>query len=104
MLIPLIVFQGTTVQGQISLTCDSDAWQAGNNTDGYFAVTAHWVEEPTPTKWELKNTLIGFTRLNNAHNGGQLGHALFKIIKQVGIEYKVSTSYLSTFALVITHW
>jgi hypothetical protein len=86
----LIVFQGPTVQGEVSLTCN--AWQAGNS-DGYFAVTAHWVEEPTPAKWELKNALIGFTRLNNAHNGERLGQALFKIIKRVGIEGKVCVVY-----------
>ncbi|KAF8230432.1 hypothetical protein L208DRAFT_1183306, partial [Tricholoma matsutake] len=56
--------------GKVSLTCD--AWQAGN-ADGYFAVTAHWIEELTPGKWELKSTLIGFTQLNNVHNGEQLG-------------------------------
>jgi hypothetical protein len=38
--------------------------------NGYFAVTAHWIEEAIPAKWELKNALIGFTQLNNAHNGG----------------------------------
>jgi hypothetical protein len=56
----LIIFQGPTVQGKVRLTCD--AWQAGN-TDSYFAVTAHWIEEPTPAKWELKSALIGFTWL-----------------------------------------
>jgi hypothetical protein len=80
-------FQGPAVQGEVSLTCD--AWQA-SNTDAYFAVTAHWIEESTPAKWELKNALIGFTRLNSAHNGERLGQALLKIIKRVGIEYKVS--------------
>ncbi|KAI0273134.1 hypothetical protein BGY98DRAFT_936386 [Russula aff. rugulosa BPL654] len=40
-------------------------------------------------KMELKSALIAFTRLNNAHNGERLGQALFKIIKQVGIEHKV---------------
>lgn len=78
--------QGQTVQGEVSLTCD--AWQA-SNTDGYFAVTAHWIKESTPTKWELKSAIIGFTRLNNAHVGIRLGQALFKIIKRVGIENKV---------------
>jgi len=79
--------QGPTVRGEVSFTCD--AWQA-SNTDGYFAVTAHWTRESTPTKWELKSAIIGFTRLNNAHNGVRLGQALFKIIKRVGLEYKVS--------------
>lgn len=41
------------------------------------------------TLWELKSGLLGFTQLNNAHNGERLGQALFKIIKRVGIEKKV---------------
>lgn len=77
---------GPVVQGKVSLTCD--AWQAGN-TDGYFVVTAHWIEELTPGKWELNNALIGFTHLNNAHNGERLGQALFKIVRCIGIEDKV---------------
>jgi hypothetical protein len=85
----LIVSQGPTVQGKVSLTCD--AWQA-SNADGYFAVTAHWIEEQAPTSWDLKSTLIGFTCLNSAHNGQRLGHALFKIIRHMGIQQKVSVS------------
>jgi hypothetical protein len=42
-----------------------------------------------PSQWEIKSGLLGFTRLNNAHNGERLGQALFKIIKRVGIEHKV---------------
>lgn len=56
----LIALQGPTVQGKVSLTCD--AWQA-SNTDGYFVVTAHWIEELNSAKWELKSALIGFTCL-----------------------------------------
>ena len=77
--------QGPTVVGEVSMTCD--AWQAGN-TDGYFAVTGHWFEE-TEGQWELKNALLGFTKVNNAHNGIRLGQALFKVTKRVGIENKV---------------
>jgi len=54
----LIILQGPTVQGKVSLTCD--AWQAGK-TDSYFAVTVHWIEELTPGKWELKSALVDFT-------------------------------------------
>ena len=84
--------QGPTVQGDVNLTCD--AWQA-SNTDAYFAVTAHWIKESTDSQWELKSALIGFTKLNNAHNGVRLGQALFKVIKRVGIENKVSEHLLA---------
>lgn len=96
----LIVLQGPAVQGEVSLTCD--AWQA-SNTDGYFAVTAHWIEQLIPGKWELKSALIGFTRLNNAHNGERLGQALFKIVKRVRIEHKVSVLLLSSPAMLILY-
>ncbi|KAG6883858.1 hypothetical protein C0992_007591 [Termitomyces sp. T32_za158] len=36
---------GSKVLGEVSMTCD--ACQAGN-TDGYFAVTGHWIEETAP--------------------------------------------------------
>jgi hypothetical protein len=94
----ILHLQGPTVQGDISLTCD--AWQA-SNTDGYFAVTAHWIKSSTPTTWELSSALIGFTRLNNAHIGVRLGQALFKVVKRVGIENKVCCDVL-TFTLLLT--
>ena len=78
--------QGPTVTGEVNVTCD--AWQA-SNTDGYFAVTGHWIEETAPREWELKSGLLGFTRVSNSHNGQRLGQALFKIFKRVGIEHKV---------------
>jgi len=85
---------GPTVIGEVSLTCD--AWQA-SNTDGYFAVTGHWIEvsESTNSQWQLKSALIGFTRVNNAHNGERLGQVLFQIIKRIGIEKKVSHRSIS---------
>jgi hypothetical protein len=74
------------VTGEVSLTCD--AWQA-NNADAYFAVTGHWIEEPTAGIWKKCSALLGFTRLNNSHNGKRLGQALFKIVARVRIEHKV---------------
>jgi hypothetical protein len=52
-------------------------------------VTGHWIEETTPAQWKLKYAILGFTRVNNAHNGQRLGQALFKICKRVGILHKV---------------
>ena len=46
------------MKGEISLTCN--AWQA-SNSDGYFAVSSHWVEEPSPGVWKLESALLGFT-------------------------------------------
>jgi hypothetical protein len=89
------------VTGKVNLTCD--AWQA-SNTDGYFAVTGHWIDESTPALWEIKSALLGFVRLNNAHNGKRLGQTLFKVIKRLGIEHKVIgclvVSALLKFALI----
>ena len=80
--------QSDAVTGEINLTCD--AWQA-DNVNGYFAVTAHWIEEIAPASWELRSALIGFTQLNNAHNGERLGQALYKITDRLGIAGRVRT-------------
>ncbi|KAF5317850.1 hypothetical protein D9758_018688 [Tetrapyrgos nigripes] len=79
-------FQGDTIKGLVSLTCD--AWQA-SNTDAYFAVTAHWIEDTGPNSWLLQSNLIGFTQMNSAHDGVRLGRALYKVIARVGLEPKV---------------
>jgi len=82
--------QSVAVKGKVSLTCD--AWQA-SNVDGYFAVTGSWIEE-VDGKWELQMALLGFTQLNNAHNGVRLGQALFKIVLRAGIAHKVRDSII----------
>ncbi|KAJ7872183.1 hypothetical protein B0H14DRAFT_2570433 [Mycena olivaceomarginata] len=62
----------------IHITCD--AWQA-SNTDSYYAVTGHRMEETSPGVWVLREALLGFTRMNNAHHGIRLGQTLFKIVE-----------------------
>lgn len=92
-----LLSQSQYVSGQISLTCD--AWQA-SNTDGYFAVTGHWIEERSSGKWTLEHALLGFTRMNTAHNGQRLGQALYKICDRLGIVNKASNLikfHLSTY-------
>ena len=74
------------VESKISLT--TDAWQA-SNTDGYLAVTGHWIEVGEDKVWHLKSALLGFTKLNNAHNGVRLGQALYRVIDRLGIAHKV---------------
>jgi hypothetical protein len=55
-----------------------------------------------PTKWEHQSGLIGFVRVNNAHNGVRLGQVLFKVIQRAGIEHKVGPPpLLLTFQLTV---
>jgi len=81
-----ILLQSDWVKGKVSLTCD--ACQA-SNSDGYLAVTGSWIEEVNG-KWQIQSALLGFTQLNNAHNGICLGQALFKIVSCLHIGHKVS--------------
>jgi hypothetical protein len=78
--------QSKAAAGVVNLTCD--AWQAAN-IEAYFAVTGHWIKELSVGVWEIQSAVLGFTLLNNAHNGTRLGQALFKIVDQVGIAHKV---------------
>ncbi len=76
-----------------------DAWQV-ENTDGYFAVFGHWVEEESRdsdmrTEWKVKSSLFGFVRMNCLHNRRRLGRALFKIAARLKVEHKVSSPHSS---------
>jgi hypothetical protein len=90
--------QGPTVAGEIQLT--DDAWTASNG-DGYFGVSGHWIEEVAPGVWESREALIGFVRLNNAHNGVRLGQALYKIVARLGIQKRVCLKLISVASLTI---
>ena len=63
-------------------------------------MTGHWIEETTPAQWEHKTAVLGFTQVNNAHNGQRLGQALFKICRRVGILHKV---WVSSFTVTWHH-
>lgn len=74
------------VSGDISLTCD--AWQ-GDTTDGYFAITGHWIEERAVGEWTEEHALFGFTQLDTVHNGTRLGQMLYKVCNRLGVVHKV---------------
>ncbi len=65
-----------------------NAWQA-NNTDVYFAVTGHWIEERAPGEWTLQQVLLGFSCINTSHDGERLGCALFNVCSHLWIVPKV---------------
>ena len=76
------------MSGKVSLTCN--AWQA-SNTDAYFAVTSHWIGEQAPGEWTVEKALLGFVQMDMAHNGVQLGQALYTVCNRLQIVHKVST-------------
>ena len=90
--------QSDAVTGEISLTCD--AWQA-SNTDGYFAVTGHWIEESRPGVWEryivLYSDSQGSTMLTM---GGDLAVPCLRLLTDLAllIEYV----YQFNFKLALT--
>ena len=75
-----------------------DAWQA-DNTDTYFAVTGHWVEERTADVWTLEHALLGFAQMNCSHSGAHLGQMLYNIVNQLEIVHKVRTCTFSSHRL-----
>ena len=78
----------------LTLTCY--VWQA-SNTDGYFAVTGHWIEEVASGEWDEEEALFGFTQLNTAHNRTRLGQALYKVCNRLNIVHKVHYSHFHGF-------
>jgi hypothetical protein len=85
------------VTGKVRVTCD--AWQAGN-TDTYFSVTGHWIEERATGEWTIEQALLGFVQMNMAHNGAHLGQALFLVCNHLHIVHKVSTISLQVIQLI----
>ena len=82
--------------GRLSLT--TDMW-SDTNLSPFMAVTAHWIEvKPgAPNDWRLQTALIGFVRLNVAHNSRNLGLTLFKVTERLDITAKVSVILLYWF-------
>ncbi|KAG6895056.1 hypothetical protein C0992_003343 [Termitomyces sp. T32_za158] len=87
------------VPGKVNLTCD--AWQAGN-TDGYFAVTGHWIKEVGPMQWELKSALIGHITCDNASNNTMMLQEFAQIIRnELGKEFPWKEQKINCLAHVI---
>lgn len=77
--------QGANVPGQVQVSCD--AWQA-DNLDAYFVATGSFIDV-SGGQWKKHTVVLGFVRLQNAHNGKRLGQALYRIVDRLGIEHKV---------------
>ncbi|KAJ6579260.1 hypothetical protein DFH09DRAFT_913347 [Mycena vulgaris] len=80
-----IIAQSANVPGQVELSCD--AWQV-DNMDAYFVSTGSFIEI-IKAMWRKRTAILGFVRLQNAHNGKRLGQALYRIVARLGIAHKV---------------
>ncbi|KEP45315.1 putative transposase, partial [Rhizoctonia solani 123E] len=69
-------------RGFISLT--SDLW-SDPILHAFMAVTAHYIDQ----NGLLKDHLIAFRKIDGVHSGANLADAMYKILRQSGIAYKV---------------
>ena len=66
----------------------------------YFAVTMHWIEETAHHVWKQESALVGFTKMNTAHDGIHLRRALFHVVRRVGVLHKVFIRVVSCTVLI----
>ncbi|XP_026378487.1 zinc finger BED domain-containing protein DAYSLEEPER-like [Papaver somniferum] len=77
--------------GRMCLT--SNMWTSVTTT-GYMSLTVHFLDQ----NWELKKYLLNFCELPPPHTGENLSAKLFEMIKDWGIEEKVSNITLDNAA------
>ena len=58
----------------------------------YLGVTAHFLS----AEWELHSVLLAFTELQGRHTAENTADTLYTIIKDFGIEHKVTISIVIT--------
>jgi hypothetical protein len=71
-----------SLSSKISIT--SDAWSA-DDTTGYFAITAHWLDD----KYKLQSTLLDFPLFAPPHTGAAAAHLILKAAEEFGIKEKL---------------
>ena len=74
--------------GKISFTLD--AWTSSNCIP-FLGITAHWISD----KWELKNTIVDFVKLEGPHSGKNIKEVFLNSLNNLGITTKVNFYKLS---------
>ncbi|CAH9081622.1 unnamed protein product [Cuscuta europaea] len=70
---------------KISLT--TDCWKSKTQKIEYMVVTGHWID----SSWKIQKRLLSFINIPPPRGGLQIYDALFKCMKEWGIENKVFT-------------
>jgi hypothetical protein len=61
-----------------------DAWTSSNYLP-FLGITAHWITD----RWELKNTLVDFVKLEGPHSGKNIKKVFLNSLNNLGITTKV---------------
>nr|GLL42000.1 zinc finger BED domain-containing protein RICESLEEPER 2-like [Ipomoea trifida] len=70
---------------KVSLT--TDCWKSKNQKIEYMVVTGHWIDY----SWKLQKRVLSFINIPPPRGGLQISDAIFKCMKEWGIERKVFT-------------
>ncbi|CAH9090212.1 unnamed protein product [Cuscuta europaea] len=70
---------------KISLT--TDLWKSKNQKIGYMVVTGHFLD----AEWKLNKWVLNFVHILPPHSGDNISDALYKCLKDWGIENKIYT-------------
>nr|GMD16299.1 zinc finger BED domain-containing protein RICESLEEPER 2-like [Ipomoea batatas] len=70
---------------KVSLT--TDCWKSKNQKIEYMVVTGHWID----SSWKLQKRVLSFINIPPSRGGLQISDAIFKCMKEWGIERKVFT-------------
>lgn len=66
-----------------------DGWSARYNKQGFFALKGFHIRITKklgrPAKWSLENAIIGFRRIEGAHDGDNLGRLFMSTVIRAGI-------------------
>ncbi|XP_031104753.1 zinc finger BED domain-containing protein RICESLEEPER 2-like [Ipomoea triloba] len=70
---------------KVSLT--TDCWKSKNQKIEYMVVTGHWID----SSWKLQKRVLSFINIPPLRGGLQISDAIFRCMKEWGIENKVFT-------------
>ncbi|KAL3497720.1 hypothetical protein ACH5RR_040452 [Cinchona calisaya] len=70
---------------KVSLT--TDLWKSKNQKIEYMVITEHWID----SSWKLQKRVLSFIHISPPQRGVENSDAIFKCLKEWGIENKIFT-------------
>ncbi|KAL3510611.1 hypothetical protein ACH5RR_030012 [Cinchona calisaya] len=70
---------------KVSLT--TDLWKSKNQKIEYMVIIGHWID----SSWKLQKRVLSFVQIPPPRRGVEISDAIFKCLKEWGIENKIFT-------------